>query len=203
MNAASGNTPGKKAAVPSPAWDDTALVEHCLSGDERAWEALLQKYKKLIYSVPLRYRFSAEDAADIFQAVCVDLFTQLDQVRNVEALRGWLVRVAANKCFHWKQRRENSTPHAPIDDPATAPADPALQVLPEFLGELEREQIVREGLARLTPRCRDMIRMLFFEEPPRPYEDVARDLGLATGSIGFIRGRCLKKLTQVLEELGL
>jgi len=44
--------------------------------------------------------------------------------------------------------------------------------------------------------------MLFFECPPRPYQEIARDLGLATGSIGFIRGRCLEKLRKRLEEMG-
>jgi DNA-directed RNA polymerase specialized sigma24 family protein len=44
--------------------------------------------------------------------------------------------------------------------------------------------------------------MLFFEHPPRPYEEVASSLGLAVGSIGFIRGRCLKKLRDLLTEKG-
>jgi hypothetical protein len=44
--------------------------------------------------------------------------------------------------------------------------------------------------------------MLFFEQPPRPYNEVAQALGLATGSIGFIRGRCLGRLQKILAELG-
>lgn len=187
-------------AGPSPAWDDRDLIQDCLKGDERAWEALLEKYKKLIYSVPLRYHFSPDDAADIFQAVCVDLFTELERLRSVEALRGWLVRVAANKCFHWKQR-QNRFQSEDLEQPDGEGT--ALKVLPTWLDELERQQLVREAIARLQPRCRDMIRMLFFEDSPRPYDEVARELGLATGSIGFIRGRCLKKLAEALEELGL
>ncbi len=185
---------------PSPAWEDRDLVASCLQGDERAWEALIEKYKKLIYSVPLRYRFPADEAADVFQAVCVDLFKELDRLRNVEALRGWLVRVAANKCFHTKQRLGRFEA-ANLDQPDQGGA--ALQVLPEWLDELERQQTVREAMTRLQPRCREMIRMLFFEESPRPYEEVAKELGLATGSIGFIRARCLKKLAQELQDLGM
>jgi DNA-directed RNA polymerase specialized sigma24 family protein len=44
--------------------------------------------------------------------------------------------------------------------------------------------------------------MLFFEDPPRPYDEVAKELQLATGSIGFTRSRCLKKLKQLLQEKG-
>jgi DNA-directed RNA polymerase specialized sigma24 family protein len=47
-----------------------------------------------------------------------------------------------------------------------------------------------------------MIRMLFFEQPPLRYAEVAQRLHLAPGSIGFIRGRCLKRLKQVLEKKG-
>ena len=47
-----------------------------------------------------------------------------------------------------------------------------------------------------------MIELLFFQQPPPPYSEVAQKLQLATGSIGFIRGRCLKRLKQILEEKG-
>ena len=77
----------------------------CLAGDERAWSALLDRYKNLIYSIPLRYGTPHQDAADIFQAVCLDLFNELPRLRDAEALQGWLTRVTANKCYHWKRRQ--------------------------------------------------------------------------------------------------
>ena len=48
-----------------------------------------------------------------------------------------------------------------------------------------------------------MIGMLFYADLPMPYREVARKLGLAVGSIGFIRGRCLRKLQKLLESEGL
>ena len=41
---------------PSPEWSNTRLVAECLAGDERAWSALLDRYKNLIYSIPLALR---------------------------------------------------------------------------------------------------------------------------------------------------
>jgi RNA polymerase sigma factor (sigma-70 family) len=72
----------------------------------------------------------------------------------------------------------------------------------EMLFEVQREQSLREAIATLPPRCKRMVGMLFFEDPPRPYQEVAKQLNLATGSIGFIRGRCLKKLRRLLEDKG-
>lgn len=187
-----------KWQAPSPQWDDADLIEQCLAGDPQAWEALLQKYKRLIYSVILRYRLPEEDAADLFQAVCIDLYQELQNLRNAGALRGWLARVAANRCFHHKRRLaqrqfEELTDSSALEDAAA----------PQWLQDVESDQMVREAVGRLTPRCQELLRLLFFEDPPRPYDEVARSLGLATGSIGFIRGRCLKKLAAELEKAGL
>ena len=74
------------AAPPQIAAEDERLVQECLSGDEQAWNRLIDKYKRLIYSIPVKYALSPEDAADVFQAVCVDLFTNLQKLRKVESL---------------------------------------------------------------------------------------------------------------------
>src|SRR6185369_9625586 len=96
---------GRPMSVPGPDWTNTRLVTQCLAGDQRAWNALLERYKNLIYSIPLRYGTPHQDAADIFQAVCLDLFNELPRLRDAEALQGWLTRVTTNKCYHWKRRQ--------------------------------------------------------------------------------------------------
>ncbi|MEO8591909.1 MAG: RNA polymerase sigma factor [Candidatus Solibacter sp.] len=185
---------------PTQEWSNTRIVAECLAGDERAWSALLERYKNLIYSIPMRYGAPPQDAADIFQAVCLDLFNELPRLRDAEALKGWLIRVTTNKCYHWKQRVVNRANDLDEDQMENLPAEHAISA--DVLAGVEREQAVREAIAGLPPRCREMIELLFFEHPPMPYNDVARRLNLATGSIGFIRGRCLKRLRKVLEEKG-
>jgi RNA polymerase sigma factor (sigma-70 family) len=185
---------------PSPGWSNTRSVAECLAGDERAWSALLDRYKNLIYSIALRYGAPHQDAADIFQAVCLDLFNELPRLRDAEALQGWLIRVTMNKCYHWKRSQidqESDLEEEQIENLSAAQAIP-----PDVLAGLEQEQMVREAMEQLPPRCREMIELLFFEQPPVPYNEVARRLNLATGSIGFIRGRCLKRLKKLLQEKG-
>ena len=72
----------------------------------------------------------------------------------------------------------------------------------DLTDELEREQMLRDATMRLPPRCQEMIRLLFYTDPPLPYREDARRLGLATGSIGFIRGRCLQRLQKTLKGMG-
>ena len=180
-------------------WTDVRLVRDCLNGDEQGWSALIEKYKKLIFSIPVKYGFSSDDASDIFQAVCLELMSELPKLRKPEALPKWIMKVTAHKCFHRKreQQRLVSDPNGDLDLMETPPnyADAILQ-------EAEQEQRLRQAMSELPARCRQLIHVLFFEEPPRPYQQVAETLGLATGSIGFIRQRCLERLRKRLLEIG-
>lgn len=178
---------------------DAYLVRQCLQGDQQAWDALISRYKRLIYSIPYKYRASPEDCADIFQSVCLELYNELGELRKIESLKSWIISVTAHKCFHWKKQQRGNVE---LDAMEGEQAAETAVVAPELLMEAEQEQLVRDAIRGLKPRCAEMIRMLFYEHPPVPYEEVARRLGLATGSIGFIRGRCLKQLKKNLDTAG-
>ena len=188
------------SAAPGSDWTNTRLVEECLLGNQQAWYVLIDRYKNLIYSIPLRYGAPHQDASDIFQRVCLDLFNELPRLRDAEALQGWLIRVTTHKCYHWRRQRSSQESPWDEDDMAARPAD--LMVPPDILADLEREQLVQDAIGQLPSRCKEMIDLLFFENPPLPYAEVAKRLNLATGSIGFIRGRCLERLRKILEGKG-
>jgi RNA polymerase sigma factor (sigma-70 family) len=192
-----GTAPRKAKTNRSNDSSDARLVKQCLRGSEEAWSTLIDKYKNLIYSIPMRYGFAEEDCADIFQAVCLDLLTELPRLREPNALGGWLIQIARNKCFHRKQAQQHhkTSDIDDVDVPSAAEGSDDLVV------QTQQEQILREALSDLAPRCRKLMEMLFFEEPARPYEQVATELDLAQGSIGFIRRRCLDKLRQRLAKM--
>ncbi len=185
---------------PDPGWSDRRLVRECLNGDEAAWGALVDKYKNLIYSVVLKYGVGAEEATDVFQAVWLDAHNDLAKLRKKAAFKAWLISLTTHKCYHWRKRQQRRELHEVdlADD-----LEQSMSTEPSFVDKLERDQLVRESIFALPPRCREMIRLLFFTFPPRPYQEVAKELGLATGSIGFIRRRCLQRLQKMLEKHGL
>lgn len=183
---------------PDATWKDDRLVRACLKGDERAWSALIQKYRNLIFSIPLKYGASQEDAADIFQAVCMEVFTGLPRLRDPGAFRSWLMTVTAHQAFHWKQRTRRRGEEALSSEEETLASDPS----PDLIEQVEQEQVLREAIMRLSPRCQQLIKLLFYTQPQMPYRDVAKTLDVATGSIGFIRGRCLTRLLKTLEQAG-
>jgi len=181
------------------AWPDTRLVRECLGGGEEAWCALISKYKNLIFSIPVKYGFSPDDSTDIFQAVCLDLLSELPKLRKVKALPKWIMQITAHKCFHRKQQ-ERRTEVSDPNDKQFEKSTPARAE--EILREAEDEQGLRQAMSELTPRCRQLVHMLFYDEPARPYQEIAETLGIAVGSIGFIRQRCLERLRKRLLEEG-
>ena len=181
-------------------WTDERLVAECRKGNQDAWSGLIEKYKNLIFSVPIKFGLPREDASDIFQAVCLDLLSDLPQLREPRALPKWLMQMSFHKCLRWKKQRL-----VLFDDPLEieGASEASSEELPEeMMYQVQREQMLRDAVASLAPRCHRMIAMLFFESPARPYQEVAKELGLATGSIGFIRGRCLRMLRQRLQKAG-
>jgi RNA polymerase sigma factor (sigma-70 family) len=187
---------------PSPSWSDDHLVSACLRGEDQAWEALVDKFKNLVYSIALDYGVPVDEAADLFQSVWLDAYNGLPKLRKKSSVKSWLISLTLRKCYHWQEnhrRRESREPgHLDADKLARE-----VEVMPVFVEELERNQLIREAIFELPERCQEMIRLLFFSTPPVPYREVAERLGLATGSIGFIRGRCLQRLRRILVKKGL
>ncbi|MFA5910610.1 MAG: sigma-70 family RNA polymerase sigma factor [Vicinamibacterales bacterium] len=182
---------------PSAEWSDARLVQACLDGNQRAWDLLIARYKNLIWSFPRKYGAPAHEAADVFQMVCIDLFLELPRLRNHESLRAWISTVATRRAYHWKRRHIIRATRE--DDGADPEVVVVTQPSTEFQ-DAERGRLVRHAVAQLPQRYRAVIELLFFEEPPLPYQKVAQRLGVAPGSVSFLRARGLRKLERILNE---
>jgi RNA polymerase sigma factor (sigma-70 family) len=176
--------------------EDEVLLRHCILGDEQAWSTLVRKYANLIFSIPIRRGLGEEDASDVFQSVCVSLLDSMSNIREPRALAAWLVRTTVHVCDKLVIQRQRWTG---IDQQYEQAA--AGNLTPDqLLDQLEREQLIREAIAVQSPECQKLIQLLFFSDPPIAYEGAAVALGLAKGSIGATRMRCLDKLRRSLEE---
>jgi RNA polymerase sigma factor (sigma-70 family) len=177
---------------------DVRLVQDCISGDEEAWCELITRYKRLIYSIPIRYGLSVDEASDIFQSVCLDLLRDLKSLREVRALSAWLIHVTYHKCVRQRRRAQQQGFDIEVEEVAA----PISKIPEVWLQELQRDHALRIALLSIGPRCRSLLHMLFFDATTRPYEDVAKSLKLSTGSIGPIRRRCLDEVRRCLQRSG-
>jgi len=168
------------------------LVMRARDGDERAWAALVERYAPLIWSLCRRYRLDAADAADVGQDVWLLLVTQLGKIRDPAALPGWLATTTRREC----QRVVNKAqvPHAARYEPdAGNIPDGQAEPLEQVLLAAERHAALREAFTHLSPRDQQLIALLT-QDPPVPYAEISARLGIAPGSIGPNRRRCLDKL---------
>ena len=187
------------ASSEESSWNDTRLVRECIRGNEDAWAALIDKYKRLIYSIPIKDGLSVDDATDIFQSVCLDLLSELPKLREPKSLPKWIVQVTSHRCLRTKHLLQRTELTGEDEKPLDSEVAPIAE---RILCEAAEEQSLRDAISGIPPRCQQLVRMLFFEEPPRPYNEIAAELGIATGSIGFIRQRCLERLRKRLDEAG-
>src|SRR5271156_4079804 len=128
------------SSVRQSAWPDERLVRECCKGNQDAWSALIEKYKNLIFSIPIKFGLSREDAADIFQAVCVELLSGLPKLREPKALPKWLMQTSYHQCLRWKKLRPD------VVDDIQESEQPSAGELPEqILYQVQREQSVREA----------------------------------------------------------
>src|ERR1700760_507376 len=90
--------------------EDHELIADCLQGDHQAWAELITRYRRLIYSIPIKARLSPDDAADIFQSVCLKLYEKLATLREYDKIRSWLITMTTRECWRVSaQRRREST----------------------------------------------------------------------------------------------
>jgi RNA polymerase sigma factor (sigma-70 family) len=185
----------------APSWPDARLVRECIRGREDAWSALVDKYKNLVFSIPMKQGIPRDGAEDVFQRVCLLLLAELPYLRKAEALPMWLIRVTSRECLRWR-REEGAYAGGEEAESEMAAAEDARPLPEAVLAQLGEEQALRQAVNGLSPRCRELVSMLFFEDPPRSYVEAARAMGLAGGSIAFMRARCLARLRRDLEKTG-
>lgn len=166
---------------------DNELIERCLKGDQAAWKDLVIRYQRLVYSVAHVFCSNAEDVSDVFQQVWLELYQQLADVRNIDALPAWLITVTRRRSYAVLHARHGNEPLAEdIPDDSTQ------------LVQVEREHSIERALDQLPDRCRRLIDLLYFDTSEPSYSQIANALGMPEASIGPTRARCLDKLRKLL-----
>lgn len=183
---------------------DKELLLACRRGDAAAWETLVNRYQRLIYTIPRRAGLDEERAADVFQEVFTTLFEKLGGIEQPERLQAWLVTTARRKTWRLISRERA---FQSFGDNETQEGEAEINKLPdnaplpdEVMLRLEEQQRVRTGLEALDERCRKLLTMLFYTPEPPSYAEIAASTGTSEGSIGPTRARCLQKLLNLLEK---
>jgi RNA polymerase sigma factor (sigma-70 family) len=184
--------------------DDATLVARCLKGEAAAWTVLVQRYQRLVYAVVRRIGLDEHAAADVFQTVFSRLIEHLPKLNQPDRLQAWIVTTAKRETL---LAREKSRRHVSLtrdDDVSSSLEDTLVDDAPlteDALSDLQQLHLLRTGMAQLDERCRELLTLVFRDEDEHmPYDEVARRLGVPTGSIGPTRSRCLDKLRKLVVQ---
>jgi RNA polymerase sigma factor (sigma-70 family) len=173
---------------------DQDLIRACRAGDAHAWERLLDKYERLIFSISLNYGLTTDDAADVTQITFTILLQNLDTLPEGIHLAPWLATVARRNTWRLlaRYRREAVNPEEDLA---------GNERLVETVDHSERWELaewLNYGLSLLDERCRQLLLALYFDAEEPSYAQVADHLKMPVGSIGPTRARCLEQMKQRL-----
>jgi RNA polymerase sigma factor (sigma-70 family) len=168
---------------------DADLLRRCRRRDADAWNILVGRYERLVYTVALRNGLSPEDAADVTQATFVALVDSLDKLRDEEKLPSWLMTVARRQAWRTRNLSRRTTPLEVADEGTTDP-----------FADWATTTALHDALATLGGTCRELLLALYFEPGEPSYAEIANRFGRSIGGIGPLRGRCLDKLRVILGD---
>jgi RNA polymerase sigma factor (sigma-70 family) len=169
------------------------LVARAIDGDADAWKELVRRYASLVWAICKDFRLNDADCQDIGQAVWLRLLEALPILREPAALPGWLATTTRRECLRLvdQARRQRTVELQPEFD-----STPEEQPPPEqHLVAAELDAALRAAFAELEPRCQELL-ILLIQRPRVPYIEIGERMGIATGSVGPIRARCLTRLRQ-------
>jgi RNA polymerase sigma factor (sigma-70 family) len=170
---------------------DAELVARCRSGDDAAWNALVERFSRYVYAITVQgFRLAQHDAEDVFQEVFLRIYERLGTLRNDDALRPWIAQVTRRVCLDrlTGQTREQLTEEA---DRGESGEDRAL-------AELEQSMDVHDALAGLDGQCRELLDRFFARD--ETYRTISVALDVPMGTVASRISRCLEKLRNQLDE---
>ncbi|MFE9025545.1 RNA polymerase sigma factor [Streptomyces iakyrus] len=185
--------------------DAGALVRAAADGDAAAWKALVEGLSPLVWSVVRAHRLSDADAHEVYQTAWFRFAQHLGRIREPGKAGAWLASTARHECLKVirNSQRLTLTDDPRLLDRVSEDGTPEQSLLDteEAAAQSERVRRLWQEFEELGERCRQLLRVLMATPPPS-YQDVSAALGIAVGSIGPLRQRCLRRLRARLEARG-
>lgn len=172
------------------------LVAAARAGDEAAWQQIVDRHARLVWSVVRGFRLGEAEASDVAQTVWLRLVENLSHLRDPASLPGWLATTARRESIRALRRAQREVPsELALDDEAPARVEDS----PEWhLLSTERQREVWVAVSSLSARCQQLLRALAYGAD-HSYAEISAALEMPIGSIGPTRSRCLHHLEAALE----
>ncbi|GAB2824651.1 RNA polymerase sigma factor [Lentzea nigeriaca] len=170
---------------------NTEVLEAARAGLS-GWELLVERYSRLVWSVPRSFRLSYADAADVYQCTWLCLAEHLTRIRQPEQLGTWLIRTATRQSIAVVRARGREVSLDRWEPESSLPSPE------EVVVTNDRQHRLWTALMTLNERCQRLL-CIAAHSPELSYAQVAEALGMKLGNVGSTRSRCLAELRRKLE----
>lgn len=178
--------------------DDGELFRAVQRGDPGAWDALVDRFAGRVWAVARAHRLSEADAKDVSQVTWLRLVTHVDTIREPDRIGAWLATTARNECLRVLRKAGREVP---VDEEREFEGTESNEPPPESrLVTQDRDAVLWKALRLLPAKCQRLLRVLMADPEPT-YSEVSGALGMAIGSIGPTRQRCLAQLRNRLRGI--
>ncbi len=171
---------------------DSQLVARAQDGELPAFEELVKKYQRDIYSLACRIVMDMEEAKDLTQQAFVQAFVHIRSFRQQAQFRTWLFRIALNQCYNYLKSRKKFGDPLDCDEVILAGDDsPEADLVAQ-----EDHRRLYAALARLPSKQRAVITLKV--EQGLSYEEISQVLGGTTGAARVNYCQAIKTLRKYL-----
>ncbi len=184
--------------------EDQRLIQQARAGDQKAFEALLNKYRNLVYHVMIRMVRNPQEAEDLCQEAFIKAFGALASFNEEFAFSTWLMKIATNNCIDFLRKKKLRT--YSIDEPIQYKDEKVHFELPDYeptaerqIINRERSKMIDEAIASLPPRYRHVIILRHKEE--KSYEEIAEILKLPLGTVKARIFRAREMLNKKIRDI--
>lgn len=179
----------------SESFSDGMLIEESRRGSPVAFDALMQRYERLVYTVAWAHTRERESALDVTQEVFLKVYRKLGAYRGEGSFRSWLLRIAGRESLNWLRRhwRYRQSEELPADRAGSDPGAPESGLLRE-----EGLRRLRAGVDRLPPRQQLAVQLRYFQG--LRVREVAAVLGCSEGTGKNLLFRGVQKLREQMVE---
>src|SRR3954466_10380683 len=168
------------------------LVERCRSGDEHAFQELVDRYKDLVFALIARTVQDRSRAEDLAQDVFLRIHRGLPYFRGEARLSTWIYRIVANLCL-----QEQARPPAAVSLGDERPREKAPSAPDRQFGDLELRDRLEKAIARLPANYRLLVAAHYLNGVQ--YEGLAEALQLPLGTVKTQLYRAKQQLRRMLE----
>jgi len=174
-------------------------------GDEWAFQLLVRRFRKKIFSIAFGITLDAEESQDIVQEVFLQVYRRIHAFRGDASLSTWLHRITVNHCLNWKRRwaRRFRWMHVPFGGRADDAVDEPPSPLPSpeaHLADAQTGQAIDDALKQLPDHARTVF--VLREIEGLSYEAIAEATGIKLGTVRSRLFNARKRLQEILSPPG-